>query len=971
MELTDDNLRTLSDYLQHTLSPDVNVRRPAEKFLESVEVNQNYPLLLLHLVDKQDVHLTIRVAGAVAFKNYIKRNWKVDDDAGDRIHIQDREAVKQLIVNLMLHSPEAIQKQLSDAVSIIGRYDFPNKWPDLISQMVEKFATGDFHVINGVLHTAHSIFKRYRFEFKSQELWTEIKFVLDKFAKPLTELFQVTMTLANVHANNTDALKVIYNSLLIICKVFYSLNFQDLPEFFEDNMKIWMENFHSLLTADVKCLQTSDDDDEPGVMEQLKSQVCDNIALYAQKYDEEFQSYLPQFVTSVWNVLVTTDLGPKYDMLVSNALQFLATVADRTHYGYLFEDVNVLTSICEKVIIPNMAFRVSDEELFVDNAEEYIRRDIEGSDVDTRRRAACDLVRVLSRYFEGKITEIFGSYVQVMLQKYEEAPVQNWRDKDTVLYLVTSLASKGQTQRHGTTQTNQLVDLTSFTTEHVLPELQKDASDTQPVLIADSIKYVMIFRTVLPREMVVGSIPQLVRHLIAYSQVVHTYAACAIEKILVMKTSDGSPVVKRDELVPVAPDLMNNLFKAMTLPGSHENEYIMKAVMRSFSSLQEHVIPFLGELLPKLTEKLSVVARNPSRPHFNHYLFEALSISIRIVCVADSNAVTSFEEVLFPIFQEILQQDIQEFVPYVFQILSLLLGQHKSGAIPEPYMVLFPCLLAPVLWERPGNIHPLVQLLQTFVQTGAAQISASQKVSGLLGVFQKLIASKVNDHEGFYLLQSLIEHFPDNTLSPYMKQVFVLLFHRLSSSRTTKFVKGLIIFFSLYAVKYGAGSLVGMIDSIQPEMFGRVLEKVIIPDVQKISGGVERKIAAVGITSLLCDSKEMMDGSYSHLWASLLQALIGLFELPEDESSLPDDHYIEVEDTPGYQAAYSQLAFANKKDPDPLHGISDPRLHLAQSLYRLSVACPGRVSPLLRTGLSDANRAYLKNYLDAAGVQLV
>jgi exportin-2 (importin alpha re-exporter) len=49
-------------------------------------------------------------------------------------------------------------------------------------------------------------------------------------------------------------------------------------------------------------------------------------------------------------------------------------------------------------------------------------------------------------------------------------------------------------------------------------------------------------------------------------------------------------------------------------------------------------------------------------------------------------------------------------------------------------------------------------------------------------------------------------------------------------------------------------------------MFGKVLEKVIIPDVQKISGGVERKIAAVGITSLLCDSKEMMDGPYSHLW---------------------------------------------------------------------------------------------------------
>lgn len=93
----------------------------------------------------------------------------------------------------MLHSPDSIQKQLSDAVSIIGKYDFPNKWPELIDQMVEKFNTGDFHIINGVLHTAHSLFKRYRYEFKSENLWREIKFVLNQFAKPLTDLFLVSV----------------------------------------------------------------------------------------------------------------------------------------------------------------------------------------------------------------------------------------------------------------------------------------------------------------------------------------------------------------------------------------------------------------------------------------------------------------------------------------------------------------------------------------------------------------------------------------------------------------------------------------------------------------------------------------------------------------------------------------------------------------------------------------------------------
>lgn len=52
----------------------------------------------------------------------------------------------------------------------------------------------------------------------------------------------------------------------------------------------------------------------------------------------------------------------------------------------------------------------------------------------------------------------------------------------------------------------------------------------------------------------------------------------------------------------------------------------------------------------------------------------------------------------------------------------------------------------------------------------------------------------------------------------------------------------------------------------------------------------------------------------------LLNSLIGLFELPEDESLHPDDHFVEIEDTPGYSPAYSQLAHAQKPQHDPLSG---------------------------------------------------
>ena len=78
------------------------------------------------------------------------------------------------------------------------------------------------------------------------------------------------------------------------------------------------------------------DEDEAGLLEQVKSQVCDNVALYAQKYDEEFSSYLPNFVKAIWELLVTTGQEVKYDLV-------------STIYSALFE---ILHEVDLKIAIP-------------------------------------------------------------------------------------------------------------------------------------------------------------------------------------------------------------------------------------------------------------------------------------------------------------------------------------------------------------------------------------------------------------------------------------------------------------------------------------------------------------------------------------------------------------------------------------------------------------------------------------------
>ena len=50
---------------------------------------------------------------------------------------------------------------------------------------------------------------------------------------------------------------------------------------------------------------------------------------------------------------------------------------------------------------------------------------------------------------------------------------------------------------------------------------------------------------------------------------------------------------------------------------------------------------------------------------------------------------------------------------------------------------------------------------------GPEQIISLGKIEPLLGIFQKLIASKANDHEGFNLLQTMIEFMPKTVMANY------------------------------------------------------------------------------------------------------------------------------------------------------------------------------------------------------------
>jgi len=101
------------------------------------------------------------------------------------------------------------------------------------------------------------------------------------------------------------------------------------------------------------------------------------------------------------------------------------------------------------------------------------------------------------------------------------------------------------------------------------------------------------------------------------------------------------------------------------------------------------------------------------------------------------------------------------------------------------------------------------------------------------------------------------------------------------------------------------------------------MERVFITDLQKIAGEIERKVVAVGISNLLIDCPVMLEAPYNVYYPRLLTTLVEFFELPQDQSLLPeDDVFPEFDDTVGYQVGYSQLVCARNPRKDPLESMS-------------------------------------------------
>lgn len=149
-----------------------------------------------------------------------------------------------------------------------------------------------------------------------------------------------------------------------------------------------------------------------------------------------------------------------------------------------------------------------------------------------------------------------------------------------------------------------------------------------------------------------------------------------------------------------------------------------------------------------------------------------------------------------------------------------------------------------------------------------------------------------------------------------------------------------------------------------------VVERILITDLNRVAGDLDKKIVAVGVTKILCECPAMLMPPYRNYWSQLLQALITTYEMAPDETTLEGDDFVEIENVIGYQAAYSQLNFAKLKIIDPIPEVQDNRRFLVENLANLSTSRPGDI-PTLISALPAEHQQALQKYCAQNGAQIV
>lgn len=342
---------------------------------------------------------------------------------------ETKTVFKDNVVTLLLQVEPGVSAQVKEMISVVVEHakGYYVIWPELMTKLAEILKQKNYQASIDVYDLIRKVIRRYHIEQKSKPLFEEIINTMDKICPVLTEdglKFSQFLVSNQVTQNELPCIQILKR----IIQIFYSLNFQDFPEYFEDHLREWIEILCNCIRF--KC-------EVPALYDEfiaLKTKTLKSINLYFSNYFDDITDYYTQFYPLIWDLNFLAQKSDSYSRFTKELLQFYGSNIQYQRIKNLKpEDINTMI---QNLILPNLKMSDNEKEEFEDNPVNFLKSELQEADLESNKYYAINLLKSLINLYSDLINAYINPTIGAMLNQYYTSKDKNWNDKITAINLM-------------------------------------------------------------------------------------------------------------------------------------------------------------------------------------------------------------------------------------------------------------------------------------------------------------------------------------------------------------------------------------------------------------------------------------------------------------------------------------------------------------------------------------------------------
>ncbi|KAG9391141.1 hypothetical protein J8273_7415 [Carpediemonas membranifera] len=913
----------LKSAILRVCNPQGNMKefKAAEKYLSSLLSNTELGQALIGLITSDFANdEAATLSTSLLLKNWVNRVWPDKEERGLYNDEQIRLQILQVYFEKSGHP--VISNVFMAALRTILTTDYP-VWQgfidNCISMLNSAMQRSALHEAAAVLRLIHVATKtRFRDGEDIDQLVPELRALLDQFCQPMMAHMQALFTALPQPPNEVDR-PLAMRCVMYLLKIWSTLNWHTVPEFFEDNLPTFTQMFAFILEARNDFMSAAPEDKT--MLVKAQTATVRNVRFCVTHIDEgDFKDYVSKFTPLIWTLLQSLSAAATLDSLAIACIQYVQSIATSPYYFHTLREPETLRTIVKSVVLPSLAVRDEDVDEFEMNPRQFVQLDLDHfSDAEySRAGAASELVSALCIHFEQPVLAVAVEKLDSVLQT---TPVTE-ASRILAIKFFSSISIVGFILKRGVTSIRcDEPTLYGFLEQHVVPALT--AQD--PMLVAAAIKFIAFFRPYLQPRHITACITQLWEKLEADCYVVSAYSAYTLDYLLRMQ-KDGQPVIPFESISGRVMSAFTVVFSRLT----REDEWgtcsqLLKLAIRLLVQAPAPLaLAVSKDVYATLSGIVLRIAKDPSVPMFNHLVFEALALVIARIVAADApEAFDQLEASVFESINYIVTENVVEFQSYAFQFIAQMLTCRP--AVTERYQAVLAAITASEsLWLERGNIPALAKVIQVYVRKEPAAFASEEIFAKVFEIVKKLVLSVKTEFYGIELVQTFVAAAPvEVVVSPDRGTRLVkLLFQRAQKKATPVYMANFSAMLCLAVHRVGPGAFVGILEGIQQGFSAMAITNVVCANIGKLAATnldqYQWKYAVVGLSELAASAP----GAQLHhfLLPALSHALVNYRKTASTSRVTQRDMTVKDPED-GFQAAYVALSFAGPQVVDFMDGV--------------------------------------------------